>query len=199
MTANIMSGENALDGTYYNNEEQTGFEKRASEGQQEFEQMEEQLEQSMQVLSSPEATAEEKTAAARVALGINKKIEEIYAENAEFVTGQADSFEKSTLAFEDQNTQAELDVMRTTIDEYKSNWGLTTQNIEALEQVVSLADNGYTLDITGEVDARGDYTITGEAVKEVAEEEGLDKTAEKTVEDLSQGIAPKTVSVEELS
>jgi len=180
MTTNILNGEHAMHGKNYDSNEQFENEERASEGQEEFEQMEEILKQNMATLINPDASQVEKREAARSALEINQKIEAIYTGNLEFIEAQGSSFEESSRAFEDSNTEAEIKVIRATIDEYKENKGLTALNVETLGQIVVLADNGYSIEITGEEVARGDYTISGQAVKEVAEEVGIDREAEET-------------------
>lgn len=182
MTANVLDGNHAMYGQYYDCSEQFDAEERASKGQVEFEQLEEQLKENMKILTSEESTQEEKSEAAKNALDINQRIEQIYTENLGFINSQAAGFEKSTLAYEDQNSQAELAVIRETIDEYKENLGLTAENVGVLEQIVSLSNDGYTLEIKGDENARGDYTISGQAMKEIAEEVGLEKDAEKAFE-----------------
>ena len=55
-------------------------------------------------------------------------------------------------------------------NEYKNNLYLTDENVANLYQFVELNKEGYTINVGGEIDSRGDYQLTGDAVKEVDKE-----------------------------
>lgn len=186
MTANAIDGDIVLDGKYYNCDKQYSLEKQASSGQAEFEQMKDEMDKNMEVLTSSDASQSEKAEAAKKALEINKKVQTIYKDNLEFVEKQSKDFEKSSKAFKDSNTDAEIKVVEATVNEYKNNLNLTDENVANLYQFVELNDAGYTIDVEGEADSRGDYQITGDAVKEVAEQVGLDDMAQKRFEEFQK-------------
>ena len=56
------------------------------------------------------------------------------------------------------------------VNEYKNNLYLTDENVANLYQFVELNKEGYTINVGGEIDSRGDYQLTGDAVKEVDKE-----------------------------
>ena len=180
MTAEKLNNdENMFEGKYYNSDQQFEDEKRASTGQEDFEKMEVELDECFEVLSNPQSTQEEKAEAAKNALNINMQIEKIYEDNLEFIENGGKSFEDSSNEFKDSNTEAEIKVIRATIDEYKENHALTTENVNNLAQIVMLTEEGYDIDVSMIENTRGDYSISGEAVKFIAEEVGLDKEAQE--------------------
>lgn len=180
MTAKNLSDENDSSDKYYDEDKQFKDEERASSGQETFEHMETELDESMNILKDPQATPKQKAEAAKKALEIDMQIEQIYKDNLEFIESNAESFEESSKEFEDSNTEAEIKVIRETVDEYKENLGLTTENVTNMAQIVSLINEGYDIDVDMLENTRGDYTISGEAVKVIAEEVGLEKEAEDT-------------------
>ena len=186
LTANELEDGNTLHGNYYDADEQFKNEEQASMGQDEFSQMEEEVNECMKTLTSSDASQQEKNEAAKKALDINQKIEKIYTDNLSFVEKEAKQFEESSEAFKDSHTDSEIDVIRATIDEYKENLGLTTSNVTMLAQIVELTEDGYSIDVKGESNQRGDYSISGEAIKKVAESVGFDKETEKTYNEFLQ-------------
>ena len=170
MTANAIDGEKVLDGKYYNCDKQYSLETQASSGQVEFEKMQDEMNKNMEILTSSDANQFEKADAAKKALDINKKVQTIYKENLEFVEKQSEDFENSSKAFKDSNTDAEIKVVEATVNEYKNNLYLTDENVANLYQFVELNKEGYTINVGGEIDSRGDYQLTGDAVKEVDKE-----------------------------
>lgn len=186
MTANYVNEDYVLNGEYYNSDKQFEYEQRASSGQDKFEQMEKEVDENLEILTNSESTQNEKAEAARKLLEINQTIEKIYQDNLEFIESQAESFENSSKAFEDSNTESEIKVIRETIDEYKENLGLTTENIANMGQIVKLTQDGYSISISDQENKRGDYTISGDAVKVVAEQVGFDEKIEKIFNDFVQ-------------
>ena len=128
------------------------------------------MNKNMEILTSSDANQFEKADAAKKALDINKKVQTIYKENLEFVEKQSEDFENSSKSFKDSNTDAEIKVVEATVNEYKNNLYLTDENVANLYQFVELNKEGYTINVGGEIDSRGDYQLTGDAVKEVDKE-----------------------------
>lgn len=180
MTANAKQGYYIFDGKYYDANVQFENEERSSSGQEEFSRMEQEIDENMEILTSSDATEKEKYEAAKKVLDINRHIKEIYTDNLEFVEDEAEKFGKLSDTFKDTNTDAEKLVVKATVDKYKENLGLTNENITTMSQIVQLVDEGFSIEIRSEKSKRGDYTITGDAIKEVAEEVGIDKKVEDT-------------------
>lgn len=173
MTANRLEGSPAMSGSYYDSNEQYANEDKASMGQEEFEQMEQELSGCMETLTNPDATQEQKLNAAKRALEINQKIEGIYTENMDFVEGQAQAFIDSSEAFRDEHTEAEISVIRATVGEYKAQLGLTQSNVAELSKLCGLSEMGCKITVEGKEQARGDYQITGQAVGEMVMDTGV--------------------------
>ena len=180
MTANAIHGDYIFDGKYYDANVQFENEERSSSGQEEFSRMEQEIDENMEKLTSSDATEKEKYEAAKKVLDINRHIKEIYTANLEFVEDEAEKFGNLSDTFKDTNTDAEKLVVKSTVDKYKENLGLTNENITTLSQIVQLVDEGYSIEISSKEDQREDYTITVDAIKKVAEEIGIDKKVEDT-------------------
>lgn len=179
MTSNILNKQDAMDGEDYNAEQQFDDEKRASEEQQLFEQMEKQIDANMEILISKDSTQEEIAKAAKKLLEIDSKLNSIYVEDEAFVEEKADEFENASKRFPDSNTEAEISVVREIVEEYKANLGLTNTNVEMIMQIVQLSNDGYLVNVEGKENQRGDYFITGEAIKEFAKKSDYNAAREK--------------------
>jgi hypothetical protein len=80
------------------------------------------------------------------------------------------------------------------VENYMAELGLSTANVEAIQQIVDYFEQGYELDLEGTELADGDYIITGEAVGDVAKEEGVNLSAWQKFKNFLKGDRAKTTN-----
>ena len=193
MTANAKEG-SAFYGEHYTSGEQAGAEQRASEGTKGFEQIQNAIKGNLEVLTSPDSSQEQKAQAAKNLLELSNVAKQAYLDNEEFGKEYAERFKEASLAYEDSNTQNEIFTVDQMVENYMAELGLSTANVEAIQQIVDYFEQGYELDLEGTELADGDYIITGEGVREVAEEEGVNLSAWQKFKNFLKGDRAKTTN-----
>lgn len=166
LTANLHEGTSWV-GNNYDCNQQFEDEKASSEGQQNFTQVAQQIDEQMDILLDANASQADKCDAARKLLEINQGLSSIFKDNIELAERKVAEFKSSSEAFEDLNTANEVAVIQQTLELYKDCAELCEENIVTMQQILTLDRDGYEIDIGGKENSRGDYKITGEAKKEV--------------------------------
>lgn len=166
MTANAHEGYVWV-GDNYDCNQQFEDEKASSEGQQNFTQIAQQIDEQMEILLDANASQADKCDAARNLLEINQGLSSIFKENIELAERKTAEFKSSSEAYADSNTASEIAVIEETLALYKECADLCEENIATMQQILALDRDGYEIDISGQNNSRGDYKIMGEAKKEV--------------------------------
>ena len=193
MTANAKEG-SAFYGEHYTSGEQADAEQRASEGTKDFELIQNAIKGNLEVLTSPDSSQEQKAQAAKNLLELSNVAKQAYLDNEEFGKEYAERFKEASLAYEDSNTQNEIFTVDQMVENYMAEMGLSSKNVEAIQQIVDYFEQGYELDLEGIELEDGDYIITGEGVREVAEEEGVNLSAWQKFKNFLKGDRAKTTN-----
>ena len=176
MTANAMEG-NAFKGDHYISGQQADAEQRASEGTLGFEQMQDEIDKNLEILTNANTTQEEKETAAKRLLELSENARQEFLDNEEFAKTYAEKFEEASLAYKDSNSENEIITVDQMVENYMSELGLSSLNVEAIQNIVDAFEEGYELDLEGKELADGDFVITGDGIREVAEKEGVNQSA----------------------
>ncbi len=193
MTANAMEG-NAFRGDHYISGQQADAEQRASEGTLGFEQMQDEIDKNLEILTNANTTQEEKETAAKRLLELSENARQEFLDNEEFAKTYAEKFEEASLAYKDSNTENEIITVDQMVENYMSELGLSNLNVEAIQNIVDAFEEGYELDLGGKELADGDFIITGEGVREVAENEGVNPSAWQKFKNFLKGDREKTTN-----
>ena len=94
-----------------------------------------------------------------------------YKYNQDLARQQVNKFEEASEAFKDSNTENEMAVINEILKDYKSQLGLTENNLSVMNTIIELCENGYEITLEGVKELDGDWQISGEAVREVVEEQ----------------------------
>lgn len=192
MTANAMEG-NAFNGNHYTSAKQAEAEERASEGTLGFEQMQEEIDENLEILTNANTTQEEKETAAKRLLELSENARQDFMNNEEFAKTYAEKFKEASLAYKDSNTENEIITIDQMVENYMSELGLSSLNVEAIQNIVDAFKQGYELDLEGQELADGDFIITGKGVREVAENEGVNQSAWQKFKNFLKGDKEKDV------
>ena len=193
MTANALEG-NAFNGDHYVSTNQFEAEKRASEGTLGFEQMQEEIDENLEILTNANTTQEEKETAAKRLLELSENARQDFINNEEFAKTYAEKFAESSLAYKDSNTENEIITVDQMVENYMSELGLSNLNVEAIQNIVDAFEEGYELDLGGKELADGDFIITGEGIREVAENEGVNPSVWQKFKNFLKGDREKTTN-----
>ena len=176
LTGNIIDGD-TLEGENYSSEEQYKAEEQASSGVYHFEEMKEEISQKMDILNDENSTQEQKQEAIKRLHQLSQEAERIYRDNEPMAQEYAEKFKEISEKYEDSNTKNETKTVDLMYESYINELGLSEVNSKELAEIVELCEQGYKLEISSEQELDGDYRITGEAVKEIVENEDLDKSS----------------------
>lgn len=193
MTANAMEG-NAFKGDHYISGQQADAEQRASEGTLGFEQMQDEIDKNLEILTNSNTTQEEKETAAKRLLELSENARQEFLDNEEFAKTYAEKFEEASLAYKDSNTENEIITVDQMVENYMSELGLSSLNVEAIQNIVDAFEEGYELDLEGKELADGDFVITGDGIREVAEKEGVNQSAWQKFKNFLKGDKEKTTN-----
>lgn len=193
MTANAMEG-NAFKGDHYISGQQADAEQRASEGTLGFEQMQDEIDKNLEILTNANTTQEEKETAAKRLLELSENARQEFLDNEEFAKTYAEKFEEASLAYKDSNTENEIITVDQMVENYMSELGLSSLNVEAIQNIVDAFEEGYELDLEGKELADGDFVITGDGIREVAEKEGVNQSAWQKFKNFLKGDKEKTTN-----
>lgn len=193
MTANAMEG-NAFRGDHYISGQQADAEQRASEGTLGFEQMQDEIDKNLEILTNANTTQEEKETAAKRLLELSENARQEFLDNEEFAKTYAEKFEEASLAYKDSNTENEIITVDQMVENYMSELGLSSLNVEAIQNIVDAFEEGYELDLEGKELADGDFVITGDGIREVAEKEGVNQSAWQKFKNFLKGDKEKTTN-----
>lgn len=193
MTANGIEG-NAFDGEYYSWEEQTEAETRASEGTFEFEEIQQERDKNIEILTSATTSQQEKETASRRLLELAETVKQIFEDNEDFAKDYAERFKQASLAYKDSNTENEIITIDQMVENYMAEMGLSSQNVEAIKEIVDAFEQGYEVEIEGEKQVDGDYLITVEGIREVAANEGINKSVWQKFKDFLKGDRQQNIS-----
>ena len=80
------------------------------------------------------------------------------------------------------------------VENYMSELGLSSLNVEAIQNIVDAFEEGYELDLEGKELADGDFVITGDGIREVAEKEGVNQSAWQKFKNFLKGDKEKTTN-----
>ena len=152
-----------------------------------FEQMQKEIDENLEKLTSENTTQEEKETAARYLLKLSETARETFENNEEFAKLYAEKFKEASNAYKDSNTENEIVTIDKMIENYMAELGLSSQNVEAIKNIVDAFEQGYELKLEGEELADGDFIITGEGIREVAVEEGINKSTWQKFKDFIKG------------
>lgn len=195
MTANLLEGD-TFEGKHYSSNEQFQAESNAVSGVSEFEIMRAEIDSNMKILTAEESTQEQRYEAAKRLLELEQQAESIYKENESVAQEYAQRFKAASEAYRDSNTDKESMAIDIILEHYLSELGLSSANVAQLEEIVSLCEEGYELNISAaEQELDGDYKITGEAVKEVVVEQNIEqsKTIWQKFADFVRGRSDKGI------
>ena len=193
MTANAMEG-NAFRGDHYISGQQADAEQRASEGTLGFEQMQDEIDKNLEILTNANTTQEEKETAAKRLLELSENARQEFLDNEEFAKTYAEKFEEASLAYKDSNSENEIITVDQMVENYMSELGLSSLNVEAIQNIVDAFEEGYELDLEGKELADGDFVITGDGIREVAEKEGVNQSAWQKFKNFLKGDKEKTTN-----
>ena len=193
MTANAMEG-NAFKGDHYISGQQADAEQRASEGTLGFEQMQDEIDKNLEILTNANTTQEEKETAAKRLLELSENARQEFLDNEEFAKTYAEKFEEASLAYKDSNSENEIITVDQMVENYMSELGLSYLNVEAIQNIVDAFEEGYELDLEGKELADGDFVITGDGIREVAEKEGVNQSAWQKFKNFLKGDKEKTTN-----
>ena len=193
MTANAMEG-NAFKGDHYISGQQADAEQRASEGTLGFEQMQDEIDKNLDILTNANTTQEEKETAAKRLLELSENARQEFLDNEEFAKTYAEKFEEASLAYKDSNSENEIITVDQMVENYMSELGLSSLNVEAIQNIVDAFEEGYELDLEGKELADGDFVITGDGIREVAEKEGVNQSAWQKFKNFLKGDKEKTTN-----
>ena len=193
MTANAMEG-NAFRGDHYISGQQADAEQRASEGTLGFEQMQDEIDKNLEILTNANTTQEEKETAAKRWLELSENARQEFLDNEEFAKTYAEKFEEASLAYKDSNSENEIITVDQMVENYMSELGLSSLNVEAIQNIVDAFEEGYELDLEGKELADGDFVITGDGIREVAEKEGVNQSAWQKFKNFLKGDKEKTTN-----
>lgn len=193
MTANAMEG-NAFKGDHYISGQQADAEQRASEGTLGFEQMQDEIDKNLEILTNANTTQEEKETAAKRLLELSENARQEFLDNEEFAKTYAEKFEEASLAYKDSNSENEIITVDQMVENYMSELGLSSLNVEAIQNIVDAFEEGYELDLEGKELADGDFVITGDGIREVAEKEGVNQSAWQKFKNFLKGDKEKTTN-----
>lgn len=175
MTANAMEG-NAFNGNHYTSAKQAEAEEKASAGTLGFEQMQGEIDENLEILTNANTTQEEKETAAKRLLELSGNARQEFLDNEEFAKTYAEKFEAASLAYKDSNSENEIITVNQMVENFMSELGLSSLNVEAIQNIVDAFEQGYELELGGKELADGDFIITGEGIREVAKNEGVNKS-----------------------
>ena len=193
MTANAMEG-NAFKGDHYISGQQADAEQRASEGTLGFEQMQDEIDKNLEILTNANTTQEEKETAAKRLLELSENARQEFLDNEEFAKTYAEKFEEASLAYKDSNSENEIITVDQMVENYMSELGLSSLNVEAIQNIVDAFEEGYELDLEGKELADGDFVITGDGIREVAAKEGVNQSAWQKFKNFLKGDKEKTTN-----
>ncbi|MGN1299424.1 MAG: hypothetical protein ACI4UE_05525 [Candidatus Scatovivens sp.] len=186
MTANAIEGY-AFDGKYYSATEQMSAEERSSSGFSQFEQMQQEIDEKLETLTNETTTQTEKEDAARRLLKLSNKAKQLYEGNEDFAKEYSERFKEASKAYEDSNTENEIATVDKMVENYMTELGLSSENVDTIQQIVDAFEQGYELELEGNKEKDGDFVIVGEGVREVAVEEGVNKSAWQKFKDFMNG------------
>ncbi len=192
MTANAREGQ-VFEGNHYSSASQFEAEKRASEGTLGFEQMQKEIDENLEILTNPNSGQQEKEMAAKRLLELSEEAKQEFLDNEDFAKTYAEKFAESSLAYKDSNTENEIITVDQMVENYMSELGLSSLNVESIQNIVDAFEQGYELDLEGKELADGDFIITGEGVREVAENEGVNPSAWQKFKNFLKGDKEKNV------
>jgi len=193
-TRAAQSGDGMFDeGPMYSAEEQFETEEQASGGIEQSIEIREQIALLMEVLTNQDSSQEDIYNAAKRITELMEQIDSKYRTNRSLAEQQAARFEEASIASKDSNTENEIKVVQAILQDYKDQLGLTANNINAMNMIIDLCEQGYEVKIQGIKNLRGDYTITGEAIKKmvVVMQEGNE--VKKAWDGFKQCISEKTI------
>ena len=167
LTANGIGGEE-FKGSYYNDDEQFFAEEKASGGVQHFIEIKREINDNIQILIDENESSANKKIAVQRLLELNQEVETIFSENEEFAEEYTEKFTEASKAFEDTNTENEIITVDGMVENFKSELGLSSYNVQQIKIINELLEQGYELDITdADRDLRGTYEISGSAIRDV--------------------------------
>lgn len=191
MTANALEG-NAFNGTHYSSTNQFEAEKKASEGTLGFEEMQKEIDENLEILTNSDSSQQEKETAAKRLLELSESASQDFVNNEEFAKTYAEKFKDATLAYEDSNSENEIATIDQMVENYMTELGLSSSNVESIKNIVDAFEQGYELNLEGKELADGDFIITGQGVREVAEKEGINPSAWQKFKNFLKGDREKT-------
>lgn len=187
LTANLIDG-SGLNGEYYSFDLQSEAEKNAVEDVNNVQTWKASIDSLMNILGDTASTTEQKKEAIQQILVLEQQIRSIYLENLDMVQVHTSSFANSSEAFRDSNTNNEIITVNLMLEQYMKQLGLSSENVASLEQIKSLLDQGFELNIESvDKELDGDYQITGEMIREVIDGTNI-KDAAKTWEKVANNI-----------
>lgn len=193
MTANAMEG-NAFNGAHYTSAKQAEAEERASEGTLGFEQMQKEIDENLEILTNANTTQEEKETAAKRLLELSEEAKQEFLDNEDFAKTYAEKFAESSLAYKDSNTENEIITVDQMVENFMSELGLSSLNVEAVQNIVDAFEEGYELNLEGKELADGNFIITGDGIRAVAEDEGVNQSAWQKFKNFLKGDKEKDVN-----
>lgn len=135
-----------------------------------FQQMKQQIEYHMGIFVDESSTQEQKYIAAKELLNIYQQIEGKYKENLPMIEESGERFEEASRAYEDENTDIEIELMDNMDEEYMMELKLAESNVKLFEELVKLMEAGYELSVQCIVELDNDRQFKGEAVKETVKD-----------------------------
>lgn len=193
MTANALEGY-TFNGDHYSSTDQFEAETKASEGTLRFEQMQNEIDENLEILTNSNTTQEEKEIAARRLLELSESASKDFVNNEEFAKTYAEKFKDATLAYKDSNSENEIATIDQMVENYMAELGLSAANVESIQKIVDAFEQGYELSLEGKELADGDFIITGKGVREVAENEGINPSAWQKFKNFLKGDRDKTTN-----
>ena len=174
LTNNAMAGEeNPIEGEYYSGEEHFQDERLSSTGLDEFKESQEQVRQDMEDLTGENLTQDEKKAKLQSIETETQKMEQQYADREELMVEGVEQFKEATMVNQDEISEVESEVAEQMKEIFDQEHERVNDNLEGIQELEDRAEAGQEVQIDDvEYDENtGKYTITGESIEKVVEEQ----------------------------
>lgn len=175
LTNNSIAGEeNTIEGEYYSGKEHFQDEKESATGLDEFKESQEQVKTDMEDLATSDNLTQDQVSDKLKSIETEtKKMEQQYAEREDLMEEGVEEFKEATMVNQDEISETEIQVaeqMKEIFDEEHERVNDNLQGVQNLTDRVQAGQEIHIDDIEYDEET-GKYTITGESIEKVVEEQ----------------------------
>ena len=175
LTNNSMAGEeNTIEGEYYSGEEHFQDEKESATGLNEFKKSQEQVKTDMEDLTTNNNLTQDQVSDKLKSIQTEtQKIEQQYADRESLMEEGVEEFKEATMVNQDEISEIEIQVAEQMKEIFDEEHERVNDNLQGVQNLTDRAQSGQEIQIDDiEYDEEtGKYTITGEAIEKVVEEQ----------------------------